>query len=127
MKTVLMLLACLSLTGCYTAKFIRSTPDQVAAKPVDQVLVFYSPDAVPFQYRELGRIFARRRYGSYGPEDEANQIEKIKETAAAQGADGVIIQVEHRSVSSAAYAPGIGGTASSEDAISVTGSAIVKK
>ena len=53
---------------------------------------------VPFQYKEIGRIFLLNNY--YAARDPAAQVSKIKSDAEIYGADAVIIVREIKNESS---------------------------
>jgi len=124
MKAGFVLLALL-LTGCgSTARFVRSAPVSSPANRPENVRVFYSKADVNFEFQEIGRIFLKTtELTSYNP---ARDIEKIKEEAARQGADAVIVQEKKRFEASAGVFGNV-GAAQSQDVTEYFGIAIVKK
>jgi hypothetical protein len=88
------------LSACATApRYIPS--GQSAARPPrtkEQIVLFYSDKDVSFPYTEIGRIFLNVR--PHLLRHPADQIEAIREEAAAQGADAVILVPSNTSYSS---------------------------
>lgn len=100
MKKLIGLVICFAfISGCATApKYIPSIPQAVRSpKPTEQVALFYAEKDVAFPYVEIGRIFLRVR--PHLLRHPADQIETIREEAAARGADAVILISSNASTS----------------------------
>lgn len=103
-KRILGTLAILStalLAGCswINANYIPSTGVLKQRVAKDKILVFYDKKDVPFQYKEIGRVFLQNfNYCAY--RDPGGQVNKIIEQAAEYGADAVIVINESRRESS---------------------------
>jgi len=87
--------------------------------------VYYSKDEVPFEYKEIGRIFLKN-INYWADRDPAGQINKIKQEAAKSGADAVIIIAETRRESSFSVINGTAG-GNAGDVFQYSGIAIIKE
>lgn len=90
----------LFISGCATAPHYIPSIQEAARppKPKEQVILFYAEKDVAFPYIEIGRIFLKVR--PHLLRHPADQIEEIREEAAAQGADAVILMPSNANVSS---------------------------
>ena len=98
MKNILSILFVSTLlTGCsmISSNYIPSSDIQRQSVPMHDVQVYYAKNEVPFEYKEVGRIFLKN-INYWADRDPGAQINKIKQEAAQYGADAVIIVSETR-------------------------------
>lgn len=75
--------------------YVPSSGAKLPPKDRSAIFVFYNPKDVPFEYNEIGRVFLKN-INYWADRSPGDQIDKIIETAAANGADGVIVIDEKR-------------------------------
>lgn len=87
--------------GCslIVSDYVPSADIRRSSVPTHYVQVFYDRSEVPFKFKEIGRVYLKN-INYWADRDPAGQINKIKEDAAACGADGVIIVESKRQESS---------------------------
>lgn len=118
------------LVGCSLmfTQYVPSAPWQSQPRDPAGILVFYSPEQVPFAYAEIGRVFLKN-VNYWADRDPGGQVDRIRQEAAAHGAHAVIIIYERRRESSAAFISNRGWATSastSGDVYQLSGIAIVR-
>jgi hypothetical protein len=128
MKNVLSLLFIgIIFSGCsmISSSYVPSAEIHRQSTSPNNMRVYYSKDEVPFEYKEIGRIFLKN-INYWADRDPAGQINKIKQEAAKSGADAVIIIAETRRESSFSVINGTAG-GNAGDVFQYSGIAIIKE
>lgn len=113
MYRIVPVLSVFALTACHVrGTYIPTTNAQRLPTVVNTVHVFYGEQPIPTGYIEIGRIFLR--VGANGARDPGGQIQFIRNEAAANGADAVIVietksQAEYYSAGGIVTPTGAGG------------------
>lgn len=118
---------CLMLTGCtlISTKYVKSAPGDFKPRRGGDVAIYYSQDKVPFKYKEIGRVYVSRT-NYWADRDKGAQIEKLRNKAAANGAEAIIVMDRTRYEAAAAGAGNAIG-AQAGDVHDVSAIAVVKE
>jgi hypothetical protein len=130
--TAIIVAAITMLSGCVliSSQYVPSSPlGARPAKSPSEILVYYSPKEIQFEYEEIGRVFVKN-INYWADRDPGAQTGKIISEAADHGADAVVIQGLMRyEASSVFFSQGFYGGAGSNagQVFQMSGIAVIRK